>query len=87
MVLRYVLHIWISFYILIVSINKQTDCALNRGKGLGGTSNINTMNYFSGNAIDYNNWADITHDEAWSYPNVLKYFKKSEDYYGYYNPS
>ncbi|CAG7827285.1 unnamed protein product [Allacma fusca] len=55
-----------------------------RGKSLGGTSNLNFMLYVRGNPRDYDNWANITADTAWSYENVLPYFKKSLDYAGAY---
>ncbi len=55
-----------------------------RGKGLGGSSNINGMMYIRGNPKDFNRWASLTGDPAWSWDNVLPYFKKSEDYHGNY---
>jgi choline dehydrogenase-like flavoprotein len=30
--------------------------------------------------LDYDNWANVTGDERWSYKNVLPFFLKSEDY-------
>lgn len=50
-----------------------------RGKGLGGTSNLNFLIYSRGHRHDYDNWANITGDPRWGYENVLKYFKKSEN--------
>ncbi|ODM90564.1 Glucose dehydrogenase [FAD, quinone] [Orchesella cincta] len=55
-----------------------------RGKGLGGTSNLNFMIYQRGNPRDYDELADITGDEEWRYQNLLQFFKKSEDYHGNY---
>ena len=48
-----------------------------RGKGLGGSSAINTMVYIRGNAWDYDNWAAMGCD-GWRYDAVLPYFKRAE---------
>ncbi|CAL8090579.1 unnamed protein product [Orchesella dallaii] len=53
-----------------------------RGKMLGGSSNLNYMVYVRGHKLDYDNWANMTNDETWSYKNILQYFKKSIDYNG-----
>ncbi|CAG7820916.1 unnamed protein product [Allacma fusca] len=55
---------------------------LSQGKSLGGTSNINNMIYTRGNPTDFDNWANLTGDPSWNYANLLKYFKKGEDYQG-----
>ncbi len=52
-----------------------------RGKGLGGCSSINGMIYMRGQARDYDNWAQMTGDDAWTWKNALPYFKLHEDYY------
>ncbi|HEV8077616.1 MAG TPA: GMC family oxidoreductase N-terminal domain-containing protein [Marinobacter sp.] len=52
-----------------------------RGKTLGGCSSINGMIYMRGQARDYQQWAEITGDEAWSWENSLPDFKKHEDHY------
>jgi len=49
-----------------------------RGKVLGGTSSINGMIYMRGQPEDFNAWADAG-CTGWSWPEVLTYFKKSED--------
>jgi choline dehydrogenase len=52
-----------------------------RGKTLGGCSSINGMIYMRGQARDYDAWAQLTGDEAWSWRNSLPYFKLHEDHY------
>ncbi|HVZ43865.1 MAG TPA: GMC family oxidoreductase N-terminal domain-containing protein [Ramlibacter sp.] len=52
-----------------------------RGKTLGGCSSINGMIYMRGQSRDYDGWAQLTQDAAWTWDNVLPYFRKHEDYY------
>lgn len=52
-------------------------CLWPRGKMLGGTSAMNAMIYLRSHERDYNHWHQLGNTE-WSYENVLKYFKKSE---------
>ena len=52
-----------------------------RGKTLGGSSSINGMICMRGQARDYDQWASLTGDEAWTWKNSLPYFKLHEDYY------
>ena len=52
-----------------------------RGKVLGGCSSINAMLYLRGQSRDYDEWARITKDPAWSWNSVLPLFRKSEDYF------
>ena len=68
--------------------NTAPDAGLNgrtlrypRGKTLGGCSSINGMIYMRGQARDYDQWAQITGDETWSWRNSLPYFKLHEDHY------
>ena len=68
--------------------NTEPDAGLNgrslrypRGKGLGGCSSINGMIYMRGQARDYDNWAQMTGDDAWTWKNALPYFKLHEDYH------
>jgi choline dehydrogenase len=50
-----------------------------RGKLLGGSSSINAMIYMRGAAADYDEWAELTGDESWSYDHVLPLFRRMED--------
>jgi choline dehydrogenase len=50
-----------------------------RGKGLGGSSTINSMIYMRGAAQDYDQWA-ASGAAGWSWAEVLPYFKKLEHY-------
>jgi choline dehydrogenase len=52
-----------------------------RGKGLGGCSSINGMIYMRGQARDYDGWAKLIGDDAWTWDNVLPDFKAHEDHY------
>ena len=52
-----------------------------RGKTLGGCSSINGMIYMRGQARDYDQWAQLTGDDSWTWKNSLPYFKLHEDYY------
>ncbi|CAH1115147.1 unnamed protein product [Psylliodes chrysocephalus] len=56
-------------------------CLVPRGKGVGGTTLINSLQYSRANPENYNQWARILHDSSWSYKNILKYFKKSENFH------
>ena len=49
-----------------------------RGRGLGGSSSINAMEYIRGHHDDYNDWVQQG-CPGWSWDEVLPYFKRSED--------
>lgn len=53
-----------------------------RGRVLGGCSSINGMIYMRGQRQDYDEWARISGDSAWSWDAVLPVFKRSEDHHG-----
>lgn len=38
------------------------------------------MVWLRGHPYDFDNWAEITQDDRWSYDELLPYFKKSETY-------
>lgn len=68
--------------------NTEADKGLNgrslrypRGKTLGGCSSINGMIYMRGQARDYDSWALQLQDPAWSWDEVLPFFKIHEDHY------
>lgn len=52
------------------------------GKVLGGGSSINVMAYIRGHKNDFDHWADAAGDDAWNYENVLKIYKRIEDWQG-----
>ena len=59
--------------------NRRLEVA--RGKVIGGSSSINAMAYVRGNRADYDRWASYGLT-AWSYDNVLPYFRKQESWEG-----
>ncbi|XP_071540783.1 glucose dehydrogenase [FAD, quinone]-like [Panulirus ornatus] len=56
-------------------------CPFPLGRTLGGSSTVNWMMYVRGNRRDFDNW-EAMGNPGWSYEEVLKYFKKAEDYRG-----
>ncbi|KAK5644056.1 hypothetical protein RI129_007901 [Pyrocoelia pectoralis] len=54
-------------------------CTMPRGKGLGGSSIINSLMYIRGSAQDYDDWY-LQGNLGWYYGNVLRLFKKSEHF-------
>lgn len=52
-----------------------------RGKTLGGCSSINGMIYMRGQDRDYDNWAELAQDSAWSWDNSVPDFKAHENHY------
>lgn len=45
-------------------------------------SSTNAMVFNRGSPHDYDQWANITNDPSWKYSNMLKYFRRAEDYRG-----
>ncbi|KAF5285319.1 hypothetical protein FQA39_LY04418 [Lamprigera yunnana] len=54
-------------------------CPIPRGKGLGGGSLINGMMYVRGNKKDFDDWY-MSGNFGWNYAEVLRLFKKSENF-------
>jgi choline dehydrogenase len=52
-----------------------------RGLGLGGCSSINGMIYMRGQARDFDAWAQLTGDDAWTWAHCLPDFKAHEDHH------
>jgi choline dehydrogenase len=52
-----------------------------RGKVLGGCSSINGMIYMRGQSRDYDQWAALTGEPAWSWAKALPDFIAHEDHY------
>lgn len=55
-------------------------CQYPQGQGMGGTTLINAMMAIRGNPDDYNRWAEAG-NTGWAYKDVLKYFKKMENFH------
>ena len=58
---------------------KNRQAFLSMGKTLGGSSMVNWMAYMRGHWADYSGWLDLG-NEGWGYEDVLKYFKRSENF-------
>jgi len=52
-----------------------------RGRVLGGSSSINAMLYLRGQSRDYDEWAQLTGDDGWSWAQVLPAFMAIEDHW------
>lgn len=52
-----------------------------RGKVMGGCSSINGMIYMRGQARDYDGWAEVTGEPAWSWENALPDFRAHEHHW------
>jgi choline dehydrogenase len=57
-----------------------------RGKVLGGCSSINGMIYMRGQSRDYEHWAELTGDDTWRWPRVLRAFRHHENHWRLDNP-
>jgi choline dehydrogenase len=56
------------------------------GKVLGGGSSINGLVWARGHKNDYDSWAEETGNPAWSYENILRIYRRIEDWDGPANP-
>jgi choline dehydrogenase len=54
---------------------------LPRGRGLGGSSNINGLLYVRGQQADYDHWSNLG-AIGWSWADVAPYFRRAESYAG-----
>ena len=80
-ILQQRLHDWNYFCEPEESVaGRAIECA--RGKVIGGCSSTNAMAYVRGHRRDYDRWAAITSDPAWSYEAVLPYFRRQERWEG-----
>ena len=52
-----------------------------RGRGLGGSSQINGLAYVRSQPEDFDHWAQLG-NRGWAYDDVLPYFKRSESWVG-----
>lgn len=53
--------------------------ALPRGKGIGGSTNVNGQIYIRGQHEDFDHWRDLG-NAGWGYDDLLPYFKKIETF-------
>ncbi|KAI3323323.1 GMC oxidoreductase [Xylariaceae sp. AK1471] len=51
------------------------------GRAVGGGSVINACGWFRGAKADFDSWAEIVHDERWSFEGQLPYFRMTEQWY------
>lgn len=56
------------------------------GKVLGGSSSINAMAWARGHKNDWDDYAQVTGDDGWSYRNVLGIYREIEDWHGVPDP-
>ena len=60
------------------AVPKRDKFGLPRGKIIGGSSSVNGQVFFRGIPEDYDEWEDLGNN-GWSYLNILKYFRRSEN--------
>ncbi|MCZ8353693.1 MAG: GMC family oxidoreductase N-terminal domain-containing protein [Cyclobacteriaceae bacterium] len=75
---------WNCYYTIPQPFLKNRKIYHPRGKVLGGSSSTNAMAYIRGQKEDYDHWHAMG-NTGWSYPDVLPYFKKSENNEQYEN--
>ncbi|KAJ5667459.1 glucose dehydrogenase [Penicillium longicatenatum] len=57
------------------------ECYVAAGKALGGGTATNYGTWTRGNATDYDLWAKLVNDDAWSYKSLLPYFLRTETHW------
>lgn len=60
-------------------------CYWPAGKVLGGSSGINGLIYIRGNVQGYDQMAKRTNDSIWKTENIMKFYKKVENYKGWFS--
>lgn len=55
---------------------------MHTGRMLGGSGSHNDMVHSRGSPRDYDNWANLLNDDSFNYANIVKYFKKMENFVG-----
>lgn len=58
------------------------ECYQAAGKALSGGTAINYGSWTRGPAFDYDLWAELVGDQAWSYASMLPYFRRVEHFHG-----
>ena len=61
-----------------IAVPDRAPFSIPRGKIIGGSSSVNGQVFFRGIPEDYDEWEELG-NKGWSYVDVLKYFRKSEN--------
>ena len=61
-----------------IAVPDRAPFSIPRGKIIGGSSSVNGQVFFRGIPEDYDEWEELG-NKGWSYLDVLKYFRKSEN--------
>lgn len=63
----------------MINLTDKRSLYMVTGKGLGGGSGINSMQYTRGYPLEYNLWSENGR-KGWSFNEIEGYFKKSEKF-------